>query len=163
VFETVILQAVARANVPTYYRCIGICWLRESSRHHRFPKVGRPWHHWQITVNAASSNQSAANAIANILLSHRQNLVQLIYELLKKKSRCGLYTLKYGIKCDCVKVTVWSLTEWNNVLSVYDTILPHPISTVCHSSTCDLRYLRCFYKCHKTAPYLISYSPCTVK
>jgi hypothetical protein len=52
------------------------------SRHLRFPEVGRPWHHWQITVNAASDNQSAANAIANILLSHRWNLVRFIYELL---------------------------------------------------------------------------------
>jgi hypothetical protein len=60
-----------RANAPTYYRCIGIFWLHESSRHHRFPEVRRLWHHWQITVNAASDNQSAANAIANILLSHR--------------------------------------------------------------------------------------------
>jgi hypothetical protein len=71
-----------RANTPTYYRCIGIFWLHESSRHHRFPEAGRPWHHWQITVNAASDNQSAANAIANILLSHRWNLLRLIYELL---------------------------------------------------------------------------------
>jgi hypothetical protein len=54
----------------TAHRCIGIFWLHESSRHHRFPEVGRPWHHWQITVNAATDNQSAANAIANILLSH---------------------------------------------------------------------------------------------
>jgi hypothetical protein len=60
-----------RANTPTYYRCIGIFWSHESSRHHRFPEVGRPWHHWQMIVNAASDNQSAANAIANILLSHR--------------------------------------------------------------------------------------------
>jgi hypothetical protein len=59
------------SNVPTYYWCIGIFWLHESSQHHQFPEVGRPWHHWQITVNAASDNQSAANAIANILLSHR--------------------------------------------------------------------------------------------
>jgi hypothetical protein len=58
-------------NAPTYYRCIGIFWLHESSRYHRFPEVGRPWHHWQITVNAASDNQSTANAIGNILLSHR--------------------------------------------------------------------------------------------
>jgi hypothetical protein len=70
------------ANTPMYYWCIGIFWLHESSRHHRFPEVGRPWHYWQITVNAASDNQSAANAIANILLSHRWNLVRLIYELL---------------------------------------------------------------------------------
>jgi hypothetical protein len=37
---------------------------------------------WQITVSAASDNQSAANAIGNILLSHRKNLVQLMYDLL---------------------------------------------------------------------------------
>jgi hypothetical protein len=36
-----------------------------------FPEVWRPWRHWQITENAASDNQSAANAIANILHSHR--------------------------------------------------------------------------------------------
>jgi hypothetical protein len=70
------------ANMPTYYRCISIFWLHESSRHHRFPEVGRSWHHWQITINAASNNQSAANAVTNIVLSHRQNLVWLIYELL---------------------------------------------------------------------------------
>jgi hypothetical protein len=71
-----------RVNAPTYYQCMGIFLLHESSRHHRFPEVGRPWHYWQITVNAARDNQSAANAIASILLSHRQNLVWLIYELL---------------------------------------------------------------------------------
>jgi hypothetical protein len=27
-----------RANAPTYYRCIGIFWLHESSRQHRFPE-----------------------------------------------------------------------------------------------------------------------------
>jgi hypothetical protein len=48
----------------------------------RFPEVGRPWHHWEITVNADSNNQSAANVIANILFSHRQNLVRLICDLL---------------------------------------------------------------------------------
>jgi hypothetical protein len=71
-----------RANAPTYYWCIDIFWLHEISGHHRFPEVGRPWHHWQITVNAAGDNQSAANAIENILLSHRWNLVRLIHELL---------------------------------------------------------------------------------
>jgi hypothetical protein len=60
-----------RANAQTYYRCIGIFWLHESSRYHRFPEVWRPWHHWQITVNAASDNQIAANAIGNIVPSHR--------------------------------------------------------------------------------------------
>jgi hypothetical protein len=60
-----------RAKSLTYNWCIGIFWLHETSGHHQFPEVGRPWHHWQITVNAASDNQSAANAIANILISHR--------------------------------------------------------------------------------------------
>jgi hypothetical protein len=30
-----------------------------------------PQHHWRITVNAASDNQSAANAVEHIELSHR--------------------------------------------------------------------------------------------
>jgi hypothetical protein len=58
-----------------------------SSRHHqlsidRCSEVGRLWHHCQISINAASGNQSAANAIANILFLHRQNKVRLTYELL---------------------------------------------------------------------------------
>jgi hypothetical protein len=71
VWDCYLASYCTRANAPTYYRWIGIFWLHESSRHHWFPEVGRPLHHWQITVNAASDNQSAANAIANILLSHR--------------------------------------------------------------------------------------------
>jgi hypothetical protein len=70
VWDCYLTSYCTHVNTPTYYRCIGIFWLHESSRHHRFPEVGRPWHHWQITVNAASDKQSAANAIANILLSH---------------------------------------------------------------------------------------------
>jgi hypothetical protein len=30
-------------NEPTYYRCIGIFWLHESTRCHRFPEVRRLW------------------------------------------------------------------------------------------------------------------------
>jgi hypothetical protein len=71
VWDCYLASYCTRANAPTYYWCIGTFWLHESSRHHQFPEVGRPWHHWQITVNAASDHQSAANAIANILLSHR--------------------------------------------------------------------------------------------
>jgi hypothetical protein len=59
------------ANSPTYYQCIGIFWSHGSRQHHRFPEVRRPWHHRQITVNAAGDNRSATNAISNILLSHR--------------------------------------------------------------------------------------------
>jgi hypothetical protein len=29
------------------------------------------WHHWQITVNVASDNQSAVNTVTNTLFSHR--------------------------------------------------------------------------------------------
>jgi hypothetical protein len=73
VFETVILKVIAHARMHQriYYRCIGMFWLHESSRRHRFPEVGRPWHYCQIIVNAAGDNQSATNSIANILLSHR--------------------------------------------------------------------------------------------
>jgi hypothetical protein len=66
VCDCYLASSCIRANAPTYYRCIGIFWLHESSRHHRFPEVGRPWHHWQITVNAVSDNQSAANAITQV-------------------------------------------------------------------------------------------------
>jgi hypothetical protein len=69
-------------NTPRYHQWNGTFWLHESSQHHWFPKVGRLWHHWQITVNAASDNQSAANAMGNIVLSHRLNLVRLKYKLL---------------------------------------------------------------------------------
>jgi hypothetical protein len=82
VWDCYLSSYCTRANAPTYYRCIGIFCLRESSRHHQFPEVRRPWHHWQITVNTASDNQSAANAIGNILLSHTWNLVRLIHESL---------------------------------------------------------------------------------
>jgi hypothetical protein len=71
VWDCYLASYCTRTNAPTYYRCIGIFWLHESSRHNRFPELGRPWHHWQITVNDTSNNQSAANAIAYILLSHR--------------------------------------------------------------------------------------------
>jgi hypothetical protein len=71
VWDCYLASYCTRANVPTCYWCIGIFWLHESSWHHQCLEVGRPWHHWQITVNAASDNQSAANAITNILLSHR--------------------------------------------------------------------------------------------
>jgi hypothetical protein len=81
VWDCYLASYCTRTNAPTYYWCIGIFWLHESSRH-RFPEVGRPWHHWQITVNDASDNQSAAYAITNILLSQRKNLARLIYELL---------------------------------------------------------------------------------
>jgi hypothetical protein len=81
VWDCYLASYCTRANAPTYYQCISIFWLHESSGHHRFPEVGRPWHHWQITVNAAGDNQSAANAIVD-LLSHRKNLVRLIHELL---------------------------------------------------------------------------------
>jgi hypothetical protein len=64
-----------------YITSISAFWLHESTQHHQFPEV-RSWHHWQITTNAASDNQSATNAITNILLSHRLNLLQLMYELL---------------------------------------------------------------------------------
>jgi hypothetical protein len=77
VWDCYLASCCTRANAPTYYRCIGIFLLHENSRYHRFPEVGRPWHNWQIAVNASRDNQSAANAIANILPSHRQNLVRL--------------------------------------------------------------------------------------
>jgi hypothetical protein len=54
------------ANAPPCCQCISIFWLHESSWQHRFPEVRGPWHYWQITINAASDNQNAANAIANI-------------------------------------------------------------------------------------------------
>jgi hypothetical protein len=82
VWDCYLASYCTRANATTYYRCIGIFWLHGSSRHHWFPEVEKPWHHWQSTVNAASHNQSAANAIANIFLSHRENLVRLMCELL---------------------------------------------------------------------------------
>jgi hypothetical protein len=65
-----------RAKAAMYYRYIGIFWLHESSQHHRFPEVGRPWHYWQITANAASDNQSAVNAIANIAPICRGDLTE---------------------------------------------------------------------------------------
>jgi hypothetical protein len=71
VWDCYLANYCTRSNTPTHYWCMGIFWLHESSRHHRFPEVWRPWHHRQITVNAASDNQSAVNATANILLSHR--------------------------------------------------------------------------------------------
>jgi hypothetical protein len=70
VLDCYLASYCTRADAPTHYRCIGIFWLHESSRNHRFPEVGRPWNHWQITVNAAGDNWSAANAIANISLPH---------------------------------------------------------------------------------------------
>jgi hypothetical protein len=71
VWDSYLASYYTCVNVSMYYWCIGIFWLYESSQHHQFPKVGRLWHYWQITVNAASDNQSAANAIANIVLTHR--------------------------------------------------------------------------------------------
>jgi hypothetical protein len=71
VWDCYLASCCIYAKTPTYYWCIGMFWLHESSRHHRFPEVGRPWHHRQITTIAASDNQSAANTITNILLSHR--------------------------------------------------------------------------------------------
>jgi hypothetical protein len=83
VFETVILQAIAHARMrqritstSAYFDYMRVTDTID------FPEVGRPWHHWKNTENAASDNQSAANAIANILLSHRQNPVRLMHELL---------------------------------------------------------------------------------
>jgi hypothetical protein len=70
VWDCYLASYCTRANTPTYYQCICIFWLHKSSRRHGFPEVGRPRHHWQITVDAASDNQSAANAIENILLSN---------------------------------------------------------------------------------------------
>jgi hypothetical protein len=71
VWDCYLASYCTRENAPTYYQCIGIFWLHESSWHHQLKEVGRPWRHWQITINAASDNQSAANAIGNIFLSHR--------------------------------------------------------------------------------------------
>jgi hypothetical protein len=71
VWDCYLASYCTRANAKTFFRCIGVFWLHERSLHHRFPEVGRQWHHRQITVNAASNNQSAANAIGNIVLSHR--------------------------------------------------------------------------------------------
>jgi hypothetical protein len=57
-----------------------------SSRYHRLSIDSQNSEDRDITdkfpVNAASYNQSAANVIANILLSHRYNLLRLIYNLL---------------------------------------------------------------------------------
>jgi hypothetical protein len=67
------------------YQCImyiSIFWWHKSRWHYRFPYVRKPWHHWQIMVNAASNSQSAANAITYTLLSHRKKLVHIIYEIL---------------------------------------------------------------------------------
>jgi hypothetical protein len=71
VWDCYLASYCTHANVPTYYRCIGIFWLHEISRHHRFPEVERPWRHWQITVNAAGDNQNTTSAIGNLVLSHR--------------------------------------------------------------------------------------------
>jgi hypothetical protein len=45
VWDCYLARYCTRANAPTSYRRIGIFWLYESSRHHRFREVGRPWHH----------------------------------------------------------------------------------------------------------------------
>jgi hypothetical protein len=65
VWDCYLASYCTRANAPTYYRCTGIFSLHKSSQHHQFPEVGRPWHIWRITGNAARDNQIAANAIAN--------------------------------------------------------------------------------------------------
>jgi hypothetical protein len=57
VFQTVILQAVIHTRMRQRITRVSVC-------HNQFPEVGRPWHHWQIAVNVASNNKSAANAIA---------------------------------------------------------------------------------------------------
>jgi hypothetical protein len=62
------------SDCSTYYWYINIFWLRDCIWHSHFPEVRRP-HHWQITVNAGSDKRSAANAIANILLSLSYNVV----------------------------------------------------------------------------------------
>jgi hypothetical protein len=67
VWDCYLASYYTRANALTYYRYIGTT----PSIIDRFPEVGRLWYHWKITENAASDNQSAANAIANISLSHR--------------------------------------------------------------------------------------------
>jgi hypothetical protein len=84
------------ANASTFFRCIGTFWFHESSRHHRFPDVGRPWHHWQITVNAASDK------VPQIFYFHTGKIFcgflrVIISKFLTKKSRCGLYTRKYSM------------------------------------------------------------------
>jgi hypothetical protein len=99
-----------------------------SSWYHRFPEVRRPWHHWQITFNAASDNQSAASAIANILLSHRQNLVRVAYELLlfpnswpknlgAAYTRANTVNEMAWITCYCV---MWSVVWPNSQVNVSD-------------------------------------------
>jgi hypothetical protein len=72
VFETVILQAIAHTRMRQHITSVSAYfdYMRVADTID-FPEVGRPWYHWQITEYAASDNQSAANAIANILLSHR--------------------------------------------------------------------------------------------
>jgi hypothetical protein len=68
VFDTAILQAIAHAQIRQ--RIIGVL------AYFNYMRVADTidslkLEHRKITVNTASDNQSAANAIANILLSHK--------------------------------------------------------------------------------------------
>jgi hypothetical protein len=77
-FRNLILQEKAVYRRLSPWRRYCMLWnpqwrplVADTIDYRSIPEVGRPWHHWQINVNAASDNQSAANAIANIILSHR--------------------------------------------------------------------------------------------
>jgi hypothetical protein len=84
VWDCYLASYCTHTNALTYYGCIGIFWLHDSSRHHWFPEVGRPWHHWQITINAASDNQVP-------------RMQSQIFYFHTGKIWCGLYTSYFQI------------------------------------------------------------------
>jgi Rad3-related DNA helicase len=78
VFETVIFEAIAHARmrqritgVSAYFDYMRLADTVDSQKSKDLTITDK------LAVNAASDNQSAANAIPNISLSHSKNLVRL--------------------------------------------------------------------------------------
>jgi hypothetical protein len=77
-----ICQAIEHAWSCQHVTSIWSFSLYENCCHCQFPEVWRQQRPWQITVNGAGSNQSTTSTITDILLSHRQNLLWFVWEIL---------------------------------------------------------------------------------
>jgi hypothetical protein len=92
------------AKAPTYYRYINIFRLRESE-YVADTSYSPKYEDSDVTdksqLSAAGDNQSVAITIANVLLSEVKFSAAyvrvIISTLLTKKSRCFVWTLKYGV------------------------------------------------------------------
>jgi hypothetical protein len=93
VWDCYLASWCTHANVPTYYRCIGISWLHDSSRHHWFPRSQktmtsptnyRKCFQWQPKCRECNHKYFTFTSAACIRV--------IIFKFLTWKSRCGLYT-----------------------------------------------------------------------